>query len=476
MNATIGEPEGVFFGGGGGVGGIGPADTIVAPASGPGRSRRAMIRLSGPSVRALLNRHLVPPPSMPRTIVRADLRMGNSPAALALPCLVMRSDAPASFTGEDSAELLIPGNPALVDRIVSRFVAHDGVRLARPGEFSARAYLAGKLTLEHAEGIAATIAAQTDAQLLAAGRLLDGSRGREYRAWAEEVATLLALVEAGIDFSDQEDVVPIAPDDLRRRCGAMRAAIASRLGASAAGEHRAGLARVVLVGAPNAGKSTLFNALLARPRALVSDVAGTTRDALIEQLDLSPDAPGSDPVLLIDLAGLDPGAPDEIDRAAQAEALSQVRRADVVIHCDHSGRFDRNVLSGGVRSAPRPVIRVQTKADIAPAAEVALRVCALDGWNLAPLRRAIADAAHSVPAEDPEATLLPRHRRALALTLAALDATLDAMPRPGTRALPAPEIIAAGLRAALDQLGDITGAVSPDDVLGRVFAVFCIGK
>jgi tRNA modification GTPase len=451
-------------------------ETIVAPASGPGRSARSLIRISGPGVGGLLAHVLENIPARAGQVERAKIRMGAGSESL--PCLAMWFAGPRSFTGEDVAELLVPGNPVLVERIIAILLAHEGVRYARPGEFSARAYLAGKLTIEQAEGIAAGIAAQTDAQLAAAGRLLDGSRGREYRSWSEELATLLALVEAGIDFSDQEDVVPIAPDELRRRCVALRTSAAASLGSAATWERAGELPRIVLVGEPNAGKSTLFNALLGRRRSVVSDVAGTTRDAIVEELDVSADAPGSSGVLLVDLPGLDAGAEGEIDRAAQSRARAELERADAIVYCDPTGRFAGR--EGFAANHRRPVICVQTKADLASGTlaggEGCIAVCAIDGWNLATLRRAIADAAMAVDSDDPEAVVLPRHRRALLRLIDGLDAAIDAMPPVGAHALALPELVAAGLRAGLDHLGEVTGDISPDEVLGRVFAVFCIGK
>lgn len=453
-------------------------ETIVAPASGPGRGVRALIRLSGPGVCEIVADCLESPNPGSIRAVRTRLTLGvgvTTGMVLRLPCLALHSSAPRSFTGEDTLELLVPGNPALMERIVGMIASRPGVRLARPGEFAARAYLAGKLSIEQAEGIAAAITAQTDAQLAAADRMLDGSRGRVYRAWAEELATLLALVEAGIDFSDQEDVHPIAPEELRRRVEAIRSQAMASLGTTASWERSGELPRFVLIGAPNAGKSTVFNALLGRRRAVVSDFAGTTRDALVEELDLGEEAAGGTSVLLIDLPGLDPHANGEADVAAQRQALAELARADVAIHCDPSGKFE--IGSFGQMQLPARVIRVQTKADLAaPTGDGTIAVCAIDGWNLSVLRRAIADCAQSVDPEDAESVVLPRHRRAIGRCVEGLAAALSAMPASGSRSIERPELVAAGLRCALDELGEITGDISPDDVLGRVFAVFCIGK
>jgi tRNA modification GTPase len=241
------------------------------------------------------------------------------------------------------------------------------------------------------------------------------------------------------------------------------------------------LPRVVLAGPPNAGKSTLFNALLGRRRAIVSPVAGTTRDALEEELDLSADAPGAGTVILIDLAGLDEPPAAAIDAAAQSRARETIAAADAVIHCDPSGRFPGLVARPGT-----PMIRVRTKADVPGAARARrpdravdagrepLAICALDGWNLPALRRAIADAAWGSRAAG-LAALLPRHRRALTDAATQLREA-RALIAPAARALPDPALTASALRAALDVLGELVGRISPDDVIGRVFATFCVGK
>lgn len=405
-----------------------------------------------------------------------------------LPVLTLIFPAPNSYTGQDCFELQLPGNPNLVQRIVAGLITHHGLRAAEPGEFTARAYLNRKLTLDQAEGVAATIAAQTSDQLRAAGELLSGHTGARYRLWADEVATLLALTEAGIDFTDQDDVVAIEPATLHQRLGSLLAEITPHAGvARHVSDAPDPVPSVVLVGAPNAGKSTLFNALLDRRRAVVSDLAGTTRDALAEPLDLSREIPGGPSVTLLDLPGLDRGAVGLVNVAAQRAALERVASADVVLWCDPTGQFEHAAARPDFPSTAR-VIRVRTKADlahasvrsdpalvtgphIAPARLVPIAVCALDGYHLPVLRRAIADQAQTARAAG-VASLLPRHRRALSQVRDQLQAAqeLSINPRP-----PA-ELIALRLRAALDHLGELIGHISPDDVIGRVFATFCVGK
>lgn len=429
-----------------------------------------MIRLSGPATREVLALLLDGPPRpFDRGCAAARLRLGGA----TLPILLVTYRAPASYTGEDAAEILLPGNPTLVERILTILNSLDGVRLAAPGEFTARAYLNDRLTLDQAEGVAATIAAESREQLDAAGALLAGRTGAQYRQWADELATLLALVEAGIDFTDQEDVVPIPARDLAARLAALDQQIAAFLGAEAGRETAATLPRVVLAGAPNAGKSTLFNALLGRRRAVVSPVAGTTRDVLEEELDLSADAPGCGAVLLTDLAGLDAGAVSGLDAAAQARARESLQAADVVVHCDPSGRFAPLDVSPAAT-----VIRVRTKADLPAAATGAdpgaIAICALDGWNLPILRRAIADVAWGA-ASGGLASLIPRHRRALDETRRGLRDALEAL-HGDDDAITEPALVASSLRAALDALGELVGRITPDEVIGRIFATFCVGK
>lgn len=448
-------------------------DSIAALASPSGRSLRAILRVSGPGVDDLLREILESPP-VRRGAGPARLRLGPG---LTLPLVILYYPAPSSYTGETTAELLIPGNPVLVDRVIALLTSRAGVRPAEPGEFSARAYLNGRLTLAQAEGVAAIVAADSAEQLDAARGLLTGATGDTYRSWAGEITTLLALVEAGIDFTDQEDVQAIAPPALQHRLAGVRASLDSHLGA-AAGRSLAGtLPTVALLGPPNAGKSTLFNALLARRRAVTSPTAGTTRDALAETLDFAGDLPGASPVSLTDLAGLDDAAAGDIAEQAQARARAIAAAADLILHCDPAGRFEPGPLA--FLPPGRSVLRVRTKADLpghtaSPPGDEPIAVCALDGWNLPLLRRAIADRTTSARAPG-VAGLLPRHHAALARLRDHL-ITAEDLARADARKLSSPELVAAALRDALDGLGELVGRISPDEVLGKIFATFCVGK
>jgi tRNA modification GTPase len=457
-----------------------PSHTILAPASATGRSPRAIVRLSGaetfPTLLSLLDSvepigASEPGIGLTRGAYRATFRLAAGP----LPVLVLVFPGPRSYTGQDVAELLLPGNPHVVQLVCERLQQKPGVRPAAPGEFSARAYLSGRLTLEQAEGVAATIAAHSDEQLAAASELLSGLAGTRSRDWCDRIASMLALVEAGIDFTDQEDVVAIAPADLARRLDMLDRELSLQLGGL--GERVEGVPTAALVGAPNSGKSTLFNALLGRERAVVSDQVGTTRDVLAEEIDLSRDVPGAGVISLQDLPGLDPDASGIIDQEAQLAAIEAAGRADVLVWCDPSGAFDP---TPPVAAHARQIVRVRTKADRAWVANASksnddmIGVCALDGYNLAQLRRTLAERCTSSRSAG-IAALLPRHRHAMAACRVSLRAARERV-EAAARSLAEPELVAAALRDALDAMGELSGRISPDEVLGRVFASFCIGK
>jgi tRNA modification GTPase len=442
--------------------------TIVAPCSPPGTANRAMVRLSGPAVRrcseCVFGVHL-----QARGLLKARIRLNEG---FDLPLMLLWYPAPGSYTGEDTIELVMPANPTLVGRLLDVLLGLDGVELAQPGEFSARAYLNRRLTLQQAEGIALRIAAEHDDALDAARSLLDGTYGHQCDQWAQEIATLLALVEAGVDFADQEDVIPIAPGALSDRLGVIHQQITDQLGGASGDRVQTGLPRVVLAGRPNAGKSTLLNALLGVHRAMVSERAGTTRDAIRETLDLSPHVPGAGEIELIDLAGLAEVPIDAIDAQAIAQARSYIEEASVILWCDPSGRFDELERP----SAQTPIVRIRTKSDLPIIDRQAdgLAVCALDGSALPTLRRAIADAVTQRHGSG-VGGFVPRHRRALFDSLSGIEEAIERIDA-SCPSLGEPELVAVGLRNALDALGELVGEISPDDVIGRVFATFCVGK
>lgn len=472
-------------------------DTILAIATASGHSPRGMIRISGVDAFDLVAAIVISAESLDAAIVpsshdwrargisRARLRFANAE----LPVLLLSYPGPASYTGEDSVEILTVGNPYLLNRLIDELIAAGrgqgmAARRAEPGEFTARAYFNNKMTLTQAEGVAATISARSDAELRAGALLMSGRLGSLAHELADDLANALALVEAGIDFTDQEDVVAIMPGDLLGRLQSLNARIDEQLARAVGFEELRAIPWVVLTGPPNAGKSTLFNHLLGRTRAVISDMPGTTRDVLTESLHLATEH-GDAEVMLVDIAGVDDSL-DWLNQQMQQAAADAIDRAELILHChpaDAGASGTSNTFAEHV-PAGTPVIHVLTKADLpgeesATSVECDIRVSATESDGLEALKRMISsrleDNAVSLAAD--ALALRPRHeaslreaRGHLAEAIALLEPVQDA------RHLDDPEIIAATMRGGLDSLALLAGDMTPDDVLGRVFATFCVGK
>ncbi|XAL99888.1 50S ribosome-binding GTPase [Phycisphaeraceae bacterium D3-23] len=448
--------------------------TIVAAATPPGRSPRGLVRISGAATAQVLASLVQHVPGTLRTLTPVRLQQP------ALPALLLRFAAPFSYTGEDAAELQVPGNAALLDRLLHRAMdASGGVRLAEPGEFTFRAYTAGKLDLTQAEGIAATIHATSDSQLRAATLLREGKLGRAAGTLVDTLGNLLALVEAGIDFTDQEDVVPIAHSVLDANLAKLHTELRHILDHSRPWGAIESLPRVVLVGKPSAGKSTLFNALLGKERAVIDALPGTTRDVLEEPLTLA-DADGRPAeVMLVDLAGLDDPA-STLDQRVQQAAQDALRRADLILAVqDHA--------ADPAQPPPdthAPILHVVTKIDRPPRSACssppdACRVSALTGEGLDALRRQIVRRLSVLPVsvQGDMLALQPRHENELRAATEQIEAARAMLAaQPNLQTLPSIELLADAMRAALDRLAALGGRLTPDEVIGRVFATFCVGK
>ena len=455
-------------------------DTILAVASPPGRSPRGIIRVSGPNTDAVVRRWLADdqPLTEPRQI--SPVRLASPP----LPAMLLRFESHRSYTGEHSAELQVPGNPALLDRLIRQVVEGDDApaRLAEAGEFTFRAFTHGKIDLTRAEGIAATIAATGDAELRAASLLRGGDLGRFSERLVDRVATLLALVEAGIDFTDQEDVTPITPAALDAGLCDVEEELRSLLARSRSWGSLTALPRVVLTGPPSSGKSTLFNTLLGRERAVVDEAPGTTRDALEESLTLRSDV-GDIEVTLVDVAGVDDSPTPTPESTPRELAPWETAARDATAHAD----VILAIRQGFSEPEPREqvpwasVVCVVTKMDLFKHADVgdAIAISAHTGQGLDELRRRIVGAIqdrNGTTAADMLA-LQPRHQSALAAAVSATTQTRRLLvPQLDASYLEAMELVAGHLRDALDALASLGGRMSPDDVIGRVFAMFCVGK
>jgi len=437
-------------------------DTITAISSTIAPSARIIIRLSGPQSHSIA-RQLSGLNDFPASSAQPTML---SFCKLNCPAWIYAFSSPHSYTGEDSIEFHIPGSPVLAKMLLDELYRW-GARAAEPGEFTARAFFNGKIGLTEAEGVAATIAAGNEAELTAARQLLAGELARRLLPITDTLSQTLALIEVGIDFTEEE-VTFLASEEVARRIADADSALDDLVDQSARFEQLTHEPKIVFAGRPNAGKSSLINALTHQARAIVSDVAGTTRDVLSAPLDLPRGR-----ILLADVAGLDIASTGDdpqaqIDRGMQDRAREAIESADhVVLVRDCTD--DRPPLE-----ISRAVLTVFTKADLekheAPDVHTGLRVSSLTGVGLDGLRVALDRIAFGSNQTGATLTLNRRHLLAIENARAALD-------RAAARVIEnAPELVAMDLRDVLDALGGIVGQITPDDVLGRIFSAFCIGK
>jgi len=428
-------------------------DTIAAISSGVGAAARMIVRVSGPRAQAIAV-ELGVREFVGGSARRCEVAFGD----LRVPAWVYLFRSPHTYTGEDSAELHIPGNPVLARMLLDELY-RLGARPAEPGEFTARAYFNGRLNLAQAEGVAATIAAGNQQELAAARRLLAGELARRLAPVMSLITDTLALVEVGIDFSG-EDVTFLSSEQVATRIAEADAGLERLVAESARFERLSHEPQVVLAGRPNAGKSTLLNALAGHQRAVVSNTAGTTRDVISAEVALKRGM-----VHITDVAGLDEGeAPNDIDRQMRQHALRATETADVLVLVE-------DVLHSGPRiQLPRkPDLVVRSKQDLAdhPARDGDLLVSAKTGFGLEDLRHRLDALCFGQTPAGASLALNVRHLHAIAEARPALDRA---------KKLDSPELLAMELRESLDALGGILGKVTPDDVLGRIFSGFCIGK
>jgi tRNA modification GTPase len=446
-------------------------DTIVAPATPPGRGALAIVRISGPETRRMLGRIApgLPPDLAPRHAYLATFRdPEGEPIDTGLATFFA---APASYTGEDLAELSAHGAPRVVERLLAT-LSKCGARLARPGEFTERALLAGKMDLIEAEAVRDLIEARTEAAARMSARRLAGALSERLAATREALLSAASSLAATIDFSEDvgEEVDPAVASRLR----AAEADLTSLAASYETGRLLSAGCRVAILGRPNAGKSTLFNALVGSPRAIVTEVPGTTRDALEATLDVS-----GVPVTLVDTAGLRETL-DPVERIGVSRARAEAEKADAVLYVldGDAGETDEDrEAMAGLRQRERRVVPVVNKSDRlspdAPVPEGSTRVCGLSpeaGEKLQALlaQRLLGDASFSA-----EEVVLGNARQRDCVERARRAST-DALESLGRR--DSPEYAASHVAAALSALSEVFGETTAQDVLDRIFATFCIGK
>ncbi len=420
------------------------SDTVYALSSGAPPAAIAVVRISGPKADTALAALAGILPA-PRTATLARLRDGDEVLDEAL---ILRFPGPASATGEDVAELHLHGGRSVVAAVLAALANIDGLRPAAPGEFTRRAFENGRIDLAEAEGLADLLEAETESQRRAALALAGGALSRQIGAWQAELLALAATVEAMLDFSDEDDVSPV-PGDFPNRLAGLREDVSLWLSRPPAERLREGV-RVVIAGPPNAGKSSLLNALVGRDAAIISAVPGTTRD-LIE----APVAIGGAPFLLIDTAGLCDSA-DEVEAIGVDRALASLAGADILLWL------------GDSEEAPPGAIRLHAKADLGPPrAPADLSVSAMTREGLDELSRMLIQRSALLLPVEGEVALNRRHREALRAALTGLKGagkSADLL------------IVAESLRSALVALDRITGKAGVEDMLDALFGRFCIGK
>jgi tRNA modification GTPase len=450
-------------------------DTVAAIATPPGQGAVALVRVTGPEALAVGGRVFrkrgAAGAGGEAGLAALEPRMQHfgqiwDEGALVDEVLLTVFRGPASFTGEDVVEIGCHGG-GLVTRRVLEALFRAGAGAAGPGEFTRRAYLNGKLDLTQAEAIMDVVLAQSDLALRAAARQLGGSLGERVRGLQSQLLDLLAHLEAYIDFPE-EDIAPETGSQMQARMELIRVDLEKLLATARHGRVlRAGV-RTVLSGAPNAGKSSLLNRLLGFERAIVSPVPGTTRDTLEEVVMLRGWS-----LRLVDTAGLREGG-DALEQLGMARTLLQLEDADLILQV-----FDaQNPPPSPPSHSDAKVLRILNKVDLGQhpdwAATDAVKVSCLTGEGMEALETAIAATLQGgigpADAED-EVAINARHQDCVRRSLAYLTAAEEAL----AKGIP-PEFIAEELRASLEALGEVVGRTDNEDLLGRIFSSFCIGK
>lgn len=439
-------------------------DTIFALASAPGRAGVAVIRVSGPQAGQISDALWGERPA-PRM---ASLRRFVKPCGAVIDQgLALWFPGPASFTGEDIAEFQIHGGPAVIAAMADTLAA-AGARAAEAGEFSRRAFANGRMDLTEAEGLADLIDAETEGQRAQALAQMTGSLKAVYAGWREQLITILAALEGEIDFPDEEDVPDALAATARAPLSALIEELAEHLDDQGRGERVRGGFVVALIGAPNAGKSSLLNRLARREAAIVTDIPGTTRDVVEVRLVL-----GGFPVIIADTAGLRDAA-DRVEAEGVRRALARAEDADLRIGVvDVSRETGLGPLAKHLRTGDAVALNKSDLTDRSlqvPEGVAAHRISARTGAGVEALEVWLESAVvERLSAREAPALSRARHRQAVTRAQGHLGTALAQLSR-------APELAAAEIHLALRAIEALTGRIDVEDVLDQVFSQFCIGK
>ena len=422
-------------------------DTIFALSSGQVPAAIGIIRISGPEAAGAVEALAGSLPEPRKAVLRA---LRDADGAMLDRALVLWFPGEATATGEPSAEFHCHGGRAVVAAVEAALEAIPGLRRAYPGEFTRRAFLNGRIDLAQAEGLADLISSETESQRLSAIAASGGQLSSRIDDWRNRVLTLGAQVEAVLDFSDEEDAEDL-PAEFELELTELQSEIAEWLARPGAERLRDGV-RVVLGGPPNSGKSSLFNALLDEGAAIVSDIAGTTRDVIERPVALY-----GVPFVLVDTAGVRDGSDDAIEAVGIERAWSEFERADIVLWLGEAGK------------GPAGSIDVASKADLVDGSRDSseLSVSAVSGEGLSDLIEIVVGKARSLLPKPGTAALNRRQRAVLSDASEGLDTAAAATD---------PLIVGEGLRRARVAFDAFLGKASTEDMLDNLFGRFCIGK
>lgn len=439
-------------------------ETIVALATAAGRGAIAIIRVSGPLAFEIARRHVTPWPDVPRRATLCTVR--DQRGDVLDEALITTFVAPSSFTGEDVVEIATHGG-VVVPTLVLAALIGSGARMALPGEFTRRALLSGKLDLVQAEAIGDLIDATSRAMQRVAITQLDGGLSRRVNDLRDSVINLEALIAYDIDFPEEDDG-PVSRARVHTATATVISSLAGLLATAPVGELVRTGALVVIAGAPNVGKSSLFNAMLGRSRAIVTEVPGTTRDAIEAVLDA-----GTWPVRLVDTAGLRETT-DVVEQLGIEVATQYLASADVVLACGDTAESVASTADVISRVSDASIVRVRTKADLARSRADGM-VSATTGEGIRDLLDSIAAVVserHGSASLDAPVLTRERQRFCVEEAKAEMLAFQTALNDEG---LPA-SVAAVHLRSAADALAEVTGTIDVEDVLDRLFRTFCVGK